>query len=422
MSNIGSLIQKKSDDQLAQELHDQGKSKKTLQYFGGFLQRKYLFIAFFGVVSVVSATMFLNYKFTSNSEFLQFFTPISLCISSLLEFIKYYCLNSFLKVAKNEKLAAGAMNWFAINIFGFFTVICLFASAFLSIQGVTLYFEQSTEKIAQITQKQVQNVVSLDSINQYFELAKNEQKTLFLEREQGFSAKIEKLKKESNEGGAWSPIAKQNAKIIALLETRILENQNDFLEKSNQIDKAKDAHLAVANQKNEANRNSIVAKEVSFENEKSGLNWVITAFCEAFSLIIAVFITLLEYQATKEIRAENPNLKENSDPIVVHDSQSLETEIFKMQQKLIFLERKDSFYIENRGVQDQPKSTIGFQNSTNQLHGTGCKNETEFINRFNGLISDLKENKADFRTLMETHKANTIQVEYAKAYIQRNMQ
>jgi hypothetical protein len=132
---------------------------------------------------------------------------------------------------------------------------------------------------------------------------------------------------------------------------------------------------------------------------------------------------LLEYQATKEIRAENPNLKENSDPIVVHDSQSLETEIFKMQQKLIFLERKDSFYIENRGGQDQPKSTIGYQqNPTNQLHGTGCRNESEFINRFNGLISDLKENKADFRTLMETHKANTVQVEYAKAYIQRNIQ
>lgn len=347
MSKIGIILQKKSDDQLAQELHDQGKSRKTLEYFGGFLQRKYLFNAFFGVVSVVSATMFLNYKFTANSEFLQIFTLISLVLAGLIEFIKYYCLNSFLKVAKNEKLAAGAMNWFAINIFGFFTLICLFASAFLSIQGVTLYFEQSTEKIAQITQKQVSNIVSLDSINQHFELAKNEQKTLFLERETDLNAKIEKLKKESNEGGAWSPIAKSNAKTIALIETRILENQNDFAEKSNQLDKAKETHLAVANQKNEANRNSMVAKEVSFENEKSGLNWAITAFCEAFSLIIAVFITLLEFQATKELRAENPNLKENSDPIVVHDAQSLEVEVFQTKQKQIHLEKKIAFLEQN---------------------------------------------------------------------------
>lgn len=347
MSKIGIILQKKSDDQLAQELHDQGKSRKTLEYFGGFLQRKYLFNAFFGIVSVLSATMFLNYKFTSNSEFLQIFTPISLSISVLVEFIKYYCLNSFLKVAKNEKLAAGAMNWFAINIFGFFTLIFLGLSAFLSIQGITLYFEQSTEKIAQITQKKVQNVVSLDSITNFFELAKNEQKTTFLAQETALNAKIAKLKEENNIVGIWSEQGEQNSKIVGKIESKILENQNSLAEKISQIDKAKETHLAVANQKNEANRDFLVAKEVSFENEKSGLNWAITAFCEAFSLIIAVFITLLEYQATKELRAENPNLKENSDPIVVHDAQSLEVEVFQTKQKQIYLEKKIAFLEQN---------------------------------------------------------------------------
>jgi hypothetical protein len=347
MSKIGKLLNKKNAADLAKENHEAGKSKKIFENFGLFLQSKYLINAFFGTISVASAIAFLNYKFTSNSEFLQVFTLFSFTIAVLLEIIKYFFLNSFLKVTKAEMLAGADKNYTSIVIFGFFTLISLFASAFLSIQGVTLYSEQSVEKIAQITQKQVQNVVSLDSINQYFELAKNEQKTLFSEREGSLNAKIEKLKKESNEGGAWSPIAKSNAKTIALIENRILENQNDFAEKSNQLDKAKENHLAVANQKNEANRASLVAKEVSFETEKSGLNWVITAVSEAFSLIIALFITLLEYQGTKEVRAENGNLKENSEPIIVTDSQSLEVEVFQTKQKQIYLEKKISFLEQN---------------------------------------------------------------------------
>jgi hypothetical protein len=424
MSKIGEYLKIKQKNEYAQKLHNEGKSQKTFEYFFAFMQRKYIFNAFFGIISVGSGTMFINHYFSGSSEILQSITLLSIIIALFVECIKYFCLNNFLRVTKNELLATGASNWFAIRIFAFFTLVSLFASGFLSIQGVTLYSEQSTEKIAQITQKEVQNVVSLDSVSKVFELAKNEQKTLFLEREQGFSAKIDKLKKESNEGGAWSPIAKQNAKIIAMLETKILENQNDFLEKSNQIDKSKEAHLASANQKNELNRSSIVQKEVAAETTKSGYNWVVTAFCELFSLLIAIFITVLEYQSTQEIRAENGNLKENSDPIVVHDQGvSLETEVFRMQKEMEFLrKRNEVVYIENRG--QEQKQSIGYQQNspTNQLHGTGCRNESEFINRFSGLISDLKENKADFRTLMENHKANTVQVEYAKAYIQRNMQ
>jgi uncharacterized SAM-binding protein YcdF (DUF218 family) len=423
MSKIGEYLKIKQKNEYAQKLHNEGKSQKTFEYFFAFMQRKYIFNAFFGVISVGSGTLFLNHYFSGSSEFLQAITLLSISLALFVEFVKYFCLNNFLIVTKNELLAAGASNWFAIRIFLFFTLVSLSASAFLSIQGVTLYSEQSTEKIAQITQKQVQNVVSLDSVNKVFELAKNEQKTAFLERENELNAKIAKLKEENSIVGVWSVQGEQNSKIVGKIESKILENQNSLAEKISQLDKAKETHLAAANQKNELNRSSIVQKEVAAETTKSGYNWIITAFCEVFSLLIAIFITVLEYQSTQEIRAENGNLKENSDPIVVVDQGvSLETEVFKMQKELEFMRKREVFYIENRGGQDQPKSTIGFQNPTNQLHGTGCKNESEFINRFGGLISDLKENKADFRTLMENHKANTIQVEYAKAYIQRNMQ
>ena len=344
MSKIGELLQTKEKNQYANELHNEGKSGKTLEYFGYLMQRKYIFNAFFGVISVGSATMFLNHYFTSNSEFLQIITVLSLAIALFVEFVKYFCLNKFLFVTKNELLAEGASNWFPIKVFGFFTLFSLGLSGFLSVKGVTLYYEQSTDKIAQITNKSVANIVSLDSIETYFANELNEQKTLFLERETALNAKIEKLKKESNEGGAWSPIAKSNAKTIALIETRILQNQNDFAEKSNQIEQSKAKHLAVANQKNETNRASLVSKEVANETTKSGYNWAITLFCEIFSLAIAVFITSLEYQATKEIRAENPNLKENTEPILVSDSGiSLETEMFQTKQKQLFLEKKIAF-------------------------------------------------------------------------------
>lgn len=341
MSKIGELLQTKEKNQLANDLHNESKSGKTLEYFGGLMQRKYLFNAIFGIISVGSATMFLNYYFVSNSEFLQLITVLSLSLALFVEFVKYFCLNKFLFVTKNELLAAGASNWFPIKVFGFFTLFSLGLSAFLSIQGVMLYYEQSTDKIAQITQKQVQNIVSLDSIENYFQNEFNKQKTLFSEREGSLNAKIDKLKQESNEGGAWSPIAKSNAKTIALIESQILENQNDFSEKSNQIEKSKESHIAAGNKKNEANRDFLVSKEVATESTKSGYNWAITLFCEIFSLAIACFITSLEYQATKEIRAENPNLSENTEPILVSDSGiSLETEVFMQKQKQGFLEKK----------------------------------------------------------------------------------
>jgi hypothetical protein len=347
MSKIGELLQIRQIKEFAQDLHNGGKAKKTYEVYSAFMQRKYLINAFFGVISVGSATAFFNYYLFGSSEFSQIFTFFSLLIALFLEFVKYFFFNKFLVTFRNEMAAAGVANWFSVYIFGFFSLIFLALSAFLSIQGVTLYSNQSKEKIANLTQKKVSNIVSLDSINQHFELAKNEQKTLFLERETALNAKIAKLKQESNEGGAWSPIAKSNAKTIASIETRILENQTDFSEKISQIDKAKEAHLAVANQKNEANRASLVAKEVNFETEKNGLNWVLTAFCEAFSLIISIFITVLEYRSIIEIRSENPNLKENSDPIVVHDSQSLEVEVFQTKQKQIFLEKKIAFLEQN---------------------------------------------------------------------------
>lgn len=404
MSLLGDLNHEAKKKKLAAEIHKKKQSKKAADRFLDILDNKIWFPIIFGFVSVASATLFLNHYFVGSSELLQFITIASLCLAMLLELGKYWCLNHFFDALSAENLADGQNMLYQPFLLGFFSLCCIALSVTLSIGGVSLYGEESAEKIAEITQKQVVNMVNIDSINQYFEKVKNEKKAIFKEREDDLKAKIEKL--NNTEGKLWPQIYAE-ADILKKVEEQVLKNQNSFSEQIAQIEASQSKHLEAADKKNEQNRVRTIDKEVVKENEKTEYNWKITAFCEGFSLLIAVFIAILEQQVAKESRLENENLKQNSKPILIEEEESMETEIHTLSRELNSVKKLlkmrqqsqemaiDTPYTPVNSPVNEHKNPIGFQNRQNTS-----------ITLYDGKVINVNQYKGSFhRTCFHCGKA-----------------
>lgn len=419
MSYYGSLQKEEDLIKLGQEIHEKTQEKSLLESVGGFLIISPYVQLLISVASILSALAFINYVLSGDPSLLQIYTPASLVLLYFfIELPKTASLSKTLDLYFVEQSGEGAKNYFLIKFFGFFAVLFTTFSFYTSLKGVEYYTENQTNEVQNLSSLVVPSVVSLDSITNVYQQKISAKKAFFDNENVKIENKITQVKSETKD--LWSPQAKANAKVIPLLESQIVQNNdkfNDFEEKTNeQMNEA----IKLATAKNDSRRQSVISQKTTELDRRGDSTWVFTLICEFATIALQFARAYLESKTGDQQRQVNQNLRKVKRPIIIEEENILEVEFVKMKTEL---QKVKQLQIQGGLFQmDQPKSTIGFQNSTNQLHGTGCRNESEFINRFNGLISDLKENKADFRTLMENHKANTVQVEYAKAYIQRNMQ
>jgi hypothetical protein len=74
----------------------------------------------------------------------------------------------------------------------------------------------------------------------------------------------------------------------------------------------------------------------------------------------------------------------------------------------------------NQGTQNSQKIGYTQNQNNNPLAYTGCENETQFVQKYDILISDLANGITDSRTLCNKHLVNLQTISYAKNYLLRN--
>jgi hypothetical protein len=421
--------------------------KSFAEEFSHYLPKIQIALICTAVVSIASGIAFVNYSYNGNANLIQAATFLSLIPLVFLElgksffydktFLNFYKEKLVCNDPKNSirtevkagdgsttvQFAMPSIDYTKILKFSFVSILLFCGSFWISVHGINLFFEQKNDDFL-LQSNATEGFFDLDSVKKIFEKRLADKRDLANKEISFLENKIENLKYK---GGVWSSDADATAKIKVALNEDISKMRDRFADFEREILKEQTSAVEKVILLNEDIANAKIQKVQKHNTESGGNLAFITIFLEFLSIALNLSKNIIDYNISLEARVNQKEIATVAEPILIeinpisHEVATLRKTVYQ----LLELQRSQGQIFISDSTATTQGNKIGYHqnsNPTNQLHGTGCRNESEFINRFGGLISDLKENKADFRTLMENHRANTIQVDYAKAYIQRNMQ
>lgn len=355
------------------------------------------FGALAGILSTLSGVAYLNFAFTENADPLQGIAIVSLLILAILEVGK--------KASQFQMTAAflrgdTLQGYILAAPFLLFT----FGSVYTSLQGVKLYFAQNQMAMeAEFATSKIIEKVSLDSIDRMYDTQ--------IASKQGEYDNLNQTSKDLAK--TWNPSAKEFSKMASLA-----------LQEKSKLESEKRQALADARLVNENHTTFLQGISKKKQETKNSETWIFTLVSEILSLVAVAFANFYYYLGASDQVATQPSLQHEA--ITAHyvqtdGSPSLAAEVKNLKSDILMLTASLAAGNNLSLSQDLSKGKIGFRQGISSisqdlpsLKGTGCKDEAEFLIKYNLLLTEMRNGCLDTRLLSSAMSVNLATIAYAR--------
>jgi hypothetical protein len=276
--------------------------------------------------------------------------------------------------------------------------ILIYFSVFTSLNGVNKYFEQSKHELVHFSENlESKEKKKIDSLVSFFDsqilTKKNENEFV----NENLKNKLIVLKNDTDTTDLWSPKSKTNQGLILLLETQILTNNQNFTNFENHILETKEIALSKQTSLNEG----FISEKINIESDKithkGKVLWVLTAILESLCFLIHFLIHYFQYLVNKELK------EPTKEPSKRTENKELQNNTFLVPTIVPTMLKK-----------------IGFdQNQNINFRGTGCANESEFVQKYEPLINEIKRGTNQNSLLTKQFSVNIATINCAKSFLKR---
>jgi uncharacterized protein YchJ len=304
-------------------------------------------------------------------------------------------------------------------------------SFYLSINGIKYMeagFENEINDLAQTN-----NVANLDSINAIYDnkiaiaSQKSDGKIAELKKE---IARIEEsnLVKYNKEivKDLYSPVAKANSKILVSLQDQIRKESDRLNAIVSEIEKEQKQATNAFAAKFEKQQALIKDREISQIKAKGNDFYVLTYVLEFASIILTIWYASLNYSVSSQQLAFNRNLPTVQSPTILKVDNPITAQVIDLHNQVHEMKEilSGGVLLLKNSTQNQnsQNNKIGYQqNSQNPLAYTGCANESEFVQKYETLIKEIRNGNGDNRFLANKYLVNLQTISYARNYLFRNV-